>query len=155
MDIDLVVHGACSLRPGVKGISDRIRVRSIVGRFLEHSRIFYFANGGESDIYLGSADWMPRNLYERVEVMFPVKDGALRHRILCEILENYLEDKDKSRIFRPDGNYVRAYRADGSRNGRRFSAQDSFIGLAEAKPEAKTPPGMTFRADGLNGKPTP
>jgi polyphosphate kinase len=155
VDVDLVVRGACSLRPGVRGISDRIRVRSIVGRFLEHSRIFYFANGGESDIYLGSADWMPRNLYERVEVMFPVKDGALRHRIVGEILENYLEDKHKSRILRSDGSYVRAYRADGSRNGRRFSAQDSFIGLAEAKPETKTAPGLRFLADGLNGKPTP
>jgi polyphosphate kinase len=67
VEIDLIVRGACALRPDVKGISHRIRVRSIVGRFLEHSRIFYFENGGENEIYLGSADWMPRNLYERVE----------------------------------------------------------------------------------------
>src|SRR6202047_699555 len=72
--IDLIVSGICALRPGVRGVSDRIRVRSVVGRFLEHSRIYSFANGGEEEVYLGSADWMPRNLYERVEVLFPVKD---------------------------------------------------------------------------------
>src|SRR5207247_8369460 len=71
VEIDLIVRGRCALRPGVRGVSDRIRVRSIVGRFLEHSRIYYFANGGEEEIYLGSADWMPRNLYGRVEVVFP------------------------------------------------------------------------------------
>ncbi len=75
------------MRPSLKGLSHRIRVRSIVGRFLEHSRIFYFENGGNTDIYLGSADWMPRNLYERVEVMFPIKDPALRKRIFDEILQ--------------------------------------------------------------------
>ncbi len=147
VEIDLVVRGACALRPGVKGISDRIRVRSIVGRFLEHSRIFYFANGGDPDIYLGSADWMPRNLYERVEVMFPVKDGSLRDRILSQILENYLEDKNKSRLLRPDGSYVRAYRADRFRvnhNGRWFSAQDCFIDIAQTKPEIGSTPGMNF-----------
>src|SRR5205085_5523038 len=70
VEIDLLVRGMCALRPGVRGVSDRIRVRSIVGRFLEHSRIFYFANGGNDAVFLSSADWMPRNLYERVEVMF-------------------------------------------------------------------------------------
>jgi polyphosphate kinase len=78
VDIDLIVRGQCALVPGVRGLSSRIRVRSIVGRFLEHSRIFYFENGGNPDIYLGSADWMPRNLYERVEVLFPLKDPAIR-----------------------------------------------------------------------------
>jgi len=155
VEIDLVVRGACALRPGLRGISDRIRVRSIVGRFLEHSRIFYFANGGQSEFYLGSADWMPRNLYERVEVMFPVKDRSLRHRILSEILENYLADKDKSRILRPDGSYVRAYRANGSRNGRRFSAQDCFIDLAEAKPEITGATRLKFEAELLKEKPKP
>jgi len=153
--IDLVVRGACALRPGLRGISDRIRVRSIVGRFLEHSRIFYFANGGQPEFYLGSADWMPRNLYERVEVMFPVKNRSLRHRILSEILENYLADKDKSRILRSDGSYVRAYRANGSRNGRRFSAQDSFIDLAEGRSEITGTSGLEFEAELLNGKPKP
>jgi len=76
--IDLIVRGMCALRPGVRGVSDHIRVRSVVGRFLEHSRIFYFANGGEEEVYLGSADWMPRNLYERVEVIFPVNRKSER-----------------------------------------------------------------------------
>ncbi len=71
VEIDLIIRGVCTLRPGVHGLSDRIRVRSIVGRFLEHSRIFHFANGGDDEIYLGSADWMPRNLFERCEVVFP------------------------------------------------------------------------------------
>ena len=149
VEIDLVVRGACALRPGVRSISDRIRVRSIVGRFLEHSRIFYFANGGESDIYLGSADWMPRNLYERVEVMFPVKNESLRTRIRREILENYLADKDKTRILRADGSYVRAYRPDGSRNGRRFSAQDCFIDLAEGKLREKSTQGLKLVGHGF------
>ena len=74
MEIDLIVRGQCTLVPGLRGVSSRIRVRSIVGRFLEHSRIFYFENGGNPEVYLGSADWMPRNLYERVEVLFRVKD---------------------------------------------------------------------------------
>ncbi len=81
-------------------MSDRIRVRSIVGRFLEHSRIFYFANGGQEEAYLGSADWMPRNLYERVEVIFPVKDDLLRERIRQEILQAYLADNLKARCCR-------------------------------------------------------
>ena len=85
--------------PGVRGVSDRIRVRSIVGRFLEHSRIFYFANGGEEEVYLSSADWMPRNLYERVEVMFPLKDALDRERVHHEILDAYLADNVKSRIL--------------------------------------------------------
>ncbi len=72
--IDLLVRGICGLRPGVRGVSDQIKVRSIVGRFLEHSRIYLFANGGEEEVYIGSADWMPRNLYERVEVLTPLKD---------------------------------------------------------------------------------
>ena len=77
VQIDLIVRGICALRPGVRGVSDNIRVRSIVGRFLEHSRIFYFANGGDEEIYMGSADWMPRNLYERVEVLVPLRDEML------------------------------------------------------------------------------
>ena len=76
VEIDLIVRGQCTLVPGIRGVSSRIRVRSIVGRFLEHSRIFYFENGGKPEVYLGSADWMPRNLYERVEVLFPLKDAG-------------------------------------------------------------------------------
>jgi polyphosphate kinase len=135
VEIDLIVRGACALRPNVRGLSHRIRVRSLVGRFLEHSRIFYFENGGEPDFYLGSADWMPRNLYERVEVMFPVKNSALRKRIFDEILETYLKDTDKARVLHPDGTYGRAYQANSrlSRNGRHFSAEGFFIELAEGK----------------------
>src|SRR5579864_652490 len=103
VEIDLIVRGMCALRPGVRGVSERIRVRSIVGRFLEHSRIFYFANGGQEEIYLSSADWMPRNLYERVEVMFPVKDPILRDRVRHEILAAYLADSAKSRLLTKDG----------------------------------------------------
>jgi polyphosphate kinase len=141
VEIDLIIRGACALRPNVRNVSHRIRVRSIVGRFLEHSRIFYFANGGEPDIYLGSADWMPRNLHERVEVMFPVKDISLRHRIFDEILQNYLKDNDKTRLLRSDGSYGRAVQAHGSRasrNGNRFSAQAFFVDLAEGKNETES-----------------
>ena len=140
VEIDLIVRGACALRPNVKDVSHRIRVRSIVGRFLEHSRIFYFENGGEPDMYLGSADWMPRNLYERVEVMFPIKSPALRERVFGEILQNYLKDSEKTRILRQNGSYSRAYQASNSKNGtngRRFSAQDFFMDLAEGRGTAK------------------
>ena len=141
VEIDLIVRGACALRPSVKDVSQRIRVRSIVGRFLEHSRIFYFANGGEPDIYLGSADWMPRNLYERVEVMFPVKDASVRNRIFDEILQSYLRDNDKTRTLRADGSYSRTGPVTGSRprrNGHRFSAQAFFIDLVDRKSEMES-----------------
>jgi polyphosphate kinase len=122
----------------VRGLSHRIRVRSIVGRFLEHSRIFYFENGGNAEIYLGSADWMPRNLYQRVEVMFPVKDSSLRHRVYDEILLNYLRDDSKSRILGSDGKYTRACHngaVRSGRNGTRFSVQDFFVSLGEKPAE--------------------
>ena len=107
VQVDLIVRGICSLNPGIRGISDRIRVRSIVGRFLEHSRIYYFQNSGEEEIYLGSADWMPRNLYERVEVVFPLRDPLLRDRVKNEILAAYLADNVKARILQRGGRYVR------------------------------------------------
>src|SRR6266498_1887392 len=135
VEIDLIVRGMCALRPGVRGISDRIRVRSIVGRFLEHSRIFYFANGGQEAAYLSSADWMPRNLYERVETMFPVRDPMLRDRIRHEILDAYLADTVKARVLRRDGSYVPVWRAAGKRHRPvpGFSAQDFLVALAEGK----------------------
>jgi polyphosphate kinase len=126
VEIDLIIRGMCSLRPGVKGVSERIRVRSIVGRFLEHSRIFWFANGGEEEVYCGSADWMPRNLVERCEVMFPVKQPELAKRLRCEILAAYLADNTKARLLQPDGIYVRA-----PKTGVAFSAQDYLMGLAQ------------------------
>jgi len=140
VEIDLIVRGICALRPGVRGVSDRIRVRSIVGRFLEHSRIYYFSNGGEEDIYMGSADWMPRNLYERVEVLVPVRDEFLRDRTRHEILDALLADNRKARVLLRDGTYIRAWQPlHGKRNRRpptganAFCAQDFFIALAEGK----------------------
>jgi polyphosphate kinase len=137
VEIDLIVRGICALRPGIRGISDHIRVRSIVGRFLEHSRVFYFANGGREEVYLGSADWMPRNLYERVEVIFPLKDSLLRERVRHEILDSYLTDNVKSRILKRDGSYVRSWETQGKRKAptgnAAFSAQDFLIALAEGK----------------------
>jgi polyphosphate kinase len=111
--IDLLVRGICCLRPGVAGVSDNIRVTSIVGRFLEHSRIFYFRNGGREEVYLGSADLMPRNLNRRVEILFPVEDSELRDRIRDGILTEYLIDNVKARRMQPDGSYRRATRTDG------------------------------------------
>jgi len=128
VDIDLIVRGQCALVPGVRGLSSRIRVRSVVGRFLEHSRIFYFENGGESEVYLGSADWMPRNLYERVEVLFPLKDAQLRERVVTEILGAYLSDTRKARFLEPDGTYSRPRI---SRASRGFSAQEHLMKIAE------------------------
>ena len=136
VEIDLIVRGGCALRPGISGLSHKIRVRSIVGRFLEHSRIYYFENGGQPQIYLGSADWMPRNLYERVEVMFPVLDVDLRRRIYDEILSKYLVDTAKARILDRNGLYSRAYQSlnGAGRSGKRFAAQDFFIQVAENGP---------------------
>ncbi|HXR32451.1 MAG TPA: polyphosphate kinase 1 [Verrucomicrobiae bacterium] len=127
VEIDLIVRGQCTLVPGLRGVSSRIRVRSIVGRFLEHSRIFQFENGGKPEVYLGSADWMPRNLYQRVEVLFPVKDEELRERICKEILPAYLSDNRKARLLGPEGLYTHSKR---NRNGKGFSAQDYLMNLA-------------------------
>ncbi len=131
VEIDLIVRGISILRPGVKGLSNRIRVRSIVGRFLEHSRIFHFANGGNDEIYIGSADWMPRNLFERCEVVFPVRDPAAVARICNEILPAYLADTVKARIQQPDGSYLRASKL--FKDAPAFSSQDFLIQLAEGK----------------------
>jgi polyphosphate kinase len=131
VQIDLIVRGLSILRPGVKGLSDNIRVRSIVGRFLEHSRIFHFDNGGENEIYLGSADWMPRNLFERCEVVFPVRDPAAINRIHDEILPAYLADTVKARLQQPDGTYVRASKF--FKDMPAFSSQDFLMQLAEGK----------------------
>ena len=131
VEIDLIVRGLCILRPGVKGLSERIRVRSIVGRFLEHSRIFHFANGGNDEIYLGSADWMPRNLFERCEVAFPVRDPAALARIHDEILPAYLADTVKARLQQSDGSYVRAGKL--LKNAPPFASQEFLMQLAEGK----------------------
>lgn len=106
--IDLIVRGICCLRPGEKGISDNIRVISVVGRFLEHSRIYYFHNGGEPEIYMGSADLMPRNLNQRVEVLFPVEDATMVKKIHDEILSPYLQPGINAYYMNPDGSYTHA-----------------------------------------------
>jgi polyphosphate kinase len=142
VDIELIVRGICSLRPGIRGLSDHIRVRSIVGRFLEHSRIYYFENGGEAEVYLGSADWMPRNLHERVEVLFPLKDPLLRDRVTHEILAACLADNVKARFLEKDGRYLRPWQSPRGRSKRPprgsavFSSQDFLVGVAEG---TKTP----------------
>jgi polyphosphate kinase len=104
---DLIVRGICCLRPKVPGLSDYIRVVSIVGRFLEHSRIYYFENGGQPEVYLSSADWMPRNFLRRVEVAFPIETPQLRDLIINEVLPRFLNDRVKSRELQPDGSYRR------------------------------------------------
>jgi polyphosphate kinase len=137
VEVDLIVRGICSLNPGLRGISDRIRVRSIVGRFLEHSRIYYFQNGGEEEIYMGSADWMPRNLHERVEVVFPLRDPLLRERVKNEILAAYLADNVKARILQRGGSYVRA---ESMGKEAPFSSQDYLIDVAEGRKDASSIP---------------
>ena len=122
--IDLLVRGLCCLRPGVKGISDNVRVISIVGRYLEHSRAYFFRNGGHEQVYLGSADLMPRNLNRRVEVLFPVDDLKLMRRVKDQILATYLADRAKARFMRPDGSYVRS---NGESDEAPFDAQAWFM----------------------------
>jgi polyphosphate kinase len=99
------VRGICCLRPGVKGVSENITVRSIVDRFLEHSRIFYFENACQPEVLLGSADWMPRNFYRRIEAVFPIVDGNLRERVASELLALPLADNARARRLQPDGTY--------------------------------------------------
>ncbi|HVY70384.1 MAG TPA: polyphosphate kinase 1 [Verrucomicrobiae bacterium] len=103
--IDLIVRGVCCLRPGIPGVSENITVRSVVDRFLEHSRIFYFDNARQPEVFVGSADWMPRNFFRRIETVFPIEDGELRERIAAELLEVALADNVKARHLRPDGSY--------------------------------------------------
>ena len=105
--IDLIVRGICCLRPGIKGLSENITVRSIVDRFLEHSRIYYFENACQPEVFLGSADWMPRNFFRRIEVAFPIEDGNLRERLISQVLAITLADNVKARFLQPDGSYRR------------------------------------------------
>jgi polyphosphate kinase len=127
--IDLVVRGLCTLRPGLPGLSENIRVRSIVGRFLEHTRIFHFLSGGENCVLLSSADWMPRNLLRRVEIAFPVLAPELKTRVLAEGLDPYLRDDSQAWLMRPDGSYERA-KAQGPKP---FSAQAHLLQLLAAR----------------------
>ena len=104
--VDLIVRGICCLRPGIPGVSDNIQVRSIVGRFLEHTRVFYFHNAGEYELYLSSADWMGRNFFQRVEVAFPITDAGLGARIVKD-MELYLSDNREAWVLQRDGEYRR------------------------------------------------
>lgn len=146
--IELIVRGMCSLRPGVPGISDNITVRSIIGRFLEHTRIYYFENGGADEIYISSADWMPRNLYERVEVLAPLTDDGLKRRVKEEILSAYLADNSKSWFLDRHGNYARLPLRKGAKP---FGAQDFLMTVAEGAasaadiPETVAPPQRAVR----------
>jgi polyphosphate kinase len=122
--IDLLVRGVCGLKPGIPGLSDNIQVRSVIGRFLEHSRVFYFANGGADDVYLASADWMDRNFFRRIELCFPVLDPALKRRVLREGLQPYLDDNCQAWVMNADGGYERLKPRKG---GRRRSAQEELL----------------------------
>ncbi|MCO6511840.1 MAG: polyphosphate kinase 1 [Aridibacter famidurans] len=125
VEIDLIVRGICVLRPGIKGLSENIKVISIVGRFLEHHRIFYFANAGDEEIYIGSADWMHRNLDRRVEAVVPIKDRQLGEYLKNEVLGAYLRDTANARVLGEDGEYTRIRRNDGKRP---FDSQMYFEG---------------------------
>ena len=135
--IDLIVRGICCLRPGVPGVSENIRVISIVGRFLEHSRVYYFANDGEPKIYLASADWMPRNFYRRIEIAFPVETTRLKNEIINEILPAFLNDRVKARELQPDGSYMRLKPRPGEKHSQaqlffRERSRKFFASLAKA-----------------------
>ena len=129
VEIDLIVRGVCALRPGIPGLSDHIRVRSIVGRFLEHSRIFYFHNDGAEDVYLSSADWMERNFFRRVEICFPVLDPTLKQRVIAEGLFAYLDDNLRAWEMESDGAYRRVAHGDAEAKG----AQEMLLTLLAAR----------------------
>jgi polyphosphate kinase len=134
--IDLLVRGICCLRPGLPEISENIRVLSILDRFLEHSRVYYFHNGGNPEIYSGSADWMPRNFKKRAEILYPIEDTELKTRIIDEILVTYLNDNVKARLMQPDGSYVRVTPKEGAKLLR---SQSALIAIAR-KGGLKSPP---------------
>jgi polyphosphate kinase len=123
VQIDLIVRGGCALRAGVPGLSDNIRVRSIVGRFLEHSRVFYFLNEGAENVYLASADWMDRNFFRRIELAFPVLDPALKQRVIKEGLLAYLEDSPQTWVPNAEGEYERA----APKRGRARMTQEELL----------------------------
>jgi polyphosphate kinase len=126
--IDLIVRGVCALKPGVAGISDNIRVRSVIGRFLEHHRIFYFWAGGREDVWLSSADWMERNFFRRIETAFPLLDTRLKKRVISEGLKTYLKDNVRAWEMLPDGSYKRR-----SRRGAGYDAQAHLMGQLATK----------------------
>lgn len=132
VQIDLIVRATCCLAPGIKGQSENIRVRNLVGRYLEHARIYYFENGGSPQVFAGSADWMTRNFFRRVEALFPIYDPELRRRIVGDILPAELRDNVDARRLQPDANYVPVPRGEGEMA---FSAQSYFMLEATARAE--------------------
>ena len=141
VEIDLIIRGICCLKTGIPKISEHIHVRSIVGNFLEHARIFYFRNGGNEEFYMGSADWMPRNLDKRVEILFPVEDPGVREEVR-HILEIQLEDNVKAHILQPDGSYEKI----DKRGKTLLNAQEYFCEEAQnrGKTEEEYVPGRVF-----------
>jgi len=125
VQVDLLVRGMCCLRPGIKGVSENIRVVSIVGRYLEHSRLYYFHNAGRENIYLGSADLMPRNLNHRVEVVFPIERKEHIHHLRQYVLDAYLKDNARARTLMADGSYIRLIPKEGET---RLDVQEKFMG---------------------------
>ena len=123
VQIDLIVRGVCALRPGVAGLSENIRVRSVVGRFLEHTRICFFNNDGAEDVYLSSADWMDRNFFRRIELAFPILDPALKARVIKEGLQAYLDDSNQAWLMGTDG----AYEAPAPRRGKGRVVQEELL----------------------------
>jgi polyphosphate kinase len=142
--IELIVRGICCLRPGIDGISDRISVRSIVDRFLEHSRIFVFGPDDDCKVFVSSADWMPRNFYRRVEVMFPIEHAPLRKMILSELIPAYLRDNVKARRLGPDGTYTRIRPERGERE---FRSQQELLNLDLHGPPKSKPIESTEKSD--------
>jgi polyphosphate kinase len=132
VEIDLIIRGICCLKPGVRGVSDRIKVRSIVGRFLEHSRVYYFENAGGREIYCGSADWMDRNLFRRIEVAFPVESVELQERVAGD-LQMYLQDDMQAWVLDSQGIYTRVARGDGKSSAqmRLLHMYDERVALTE------------------------
>jgi polyphosphate kinase len=128
--IDLIVRGVCALRPGILGLSENIRVRSVIGRFLEHSRVFYFLNDGEEDVYLSSADWMGRNFFGRIELCFPLLDAKVKQRVIREGLRPYLADNSQAWEMDAEGDY----KPRRSRGRIPRSAQEQLLAMLAASP---------------------
>jgi polyphosphate kinase len=140
VQIELIIRGPCCLRPGLPGLSENIRVVSIVDKFLEHSRIFYFENAGDPEIFLGSADWMPRNFFRRIELMFPIVDARLKTRIVEEIMAVQLTDNVKARMLQADGTYVRRTRGEEEKAVRSQMVLQKFARRAARKQTKVHPP---------------
>ena len=154
VSIDLMVRGICCLRPGVPGVSENIRVTSVIDRYLEHARVFFFEAGGQREVYLSSADWMPRNFVRRVEVMFPIDDERLRERLIREVMTIALGDNVKAHRLQPDGSYLRLHPPeDGSAPALR--SQQRFIELARARAQSSPPSGGGQRDQRARPVPAP